>query len=82
MLILWLIDVLVLLSGGPMDHGGPIPMGADFGGIPNEQTQFLQQQPGPEQMMQAGGGRGGSPEFMSPGNFSDNPQQLNEGLVW
>lgn len=69
------------LIGGPMDHGGPMPMSSDFGGMPNEPSQFLQQQPGPEQMM-PGGGRGGSPEFMSPGNFSDNPQQLNEGLVW
>lgn len=71
-----------------MDHG-PMPMGGDFGGIANEQSQFMGQQPGPEQMMQGngggggGGGRGGgSPEFMSPGSFSDNPQQLNEGLVW
>lgn len=57
-----------------------MPMGGDFGGIPSEQGQFLPQQPGPDQLMQ--GGRGGSPEFMSPGNFSDNQQQLNEGLVW
>lgn len=75
-------------SGGPMDHGGgPMPMGGgDFGPMSNEQGQFLSQQPGgPDQMMQGGGGgggRGGSPEFMSPGTFSDNPQQLNEGLVW
>lgn len=71
-----------------MDHGGPIPMGSDFGGMPSEPGQFLPQQgPGPDMMPGAGnggsgGGRGGSPEFMSPGNFSDNPQQLNEGLVW
>lgn len=67
-----------------MDHGGgPMPMGGEFGAMGNEQGQFLSQQPGPDQMMQGGGGgRGGSPEFMSPGTFSDNPQQLNEGLVW
>lgn len=63
-----------------MDHGGPMQMTGEFGAMSNEQTQFMPQQPGPEQLMQ--GGRGGSPEFMSPGNFSDNPQQLNEGLVW
>lgn len=63
-----------------MDHGGPMQMGGDFAGMPNEQGQFLPQQPGPDQMMP--GGRGGSPEFMSAGNFSDNQQQLNEGLVW
>ncbi|XP_050316204.1 LIM/homeobox protein Lhx5 isoform X1 [Anthonomus grandis grandis] len=73
---------------GPMDHGGPMPMGADFGGMPGQEGgQFMPQPPGPDQMMPGGpggqgGGRGGSPEFMSPGNFSDNPQQLNEGLVW
>lgn len=71
-----------------MDHGGPMPMGGDFGGMPGQEGgQFMPQQPGPDQMMPGGpggqgGGRGGSPEFMSPGNFSDNPQQLNEGLVW
>lgn len=65
-----------------MDHG-PMNMSADFGGMPSEGGgQFLPQQPGPEQMMGGNGGRGGSPEFMSPGSFSDNPQQLNEGLVW
>ncbi|KAJ8967051.1 hypothetical protein NQ314_003168 [Rhamnusium bicolor] len=70
-------------GGGPMDHGGPMPMGGDFGGMPSEQGQFMPQQgPGPDMMQGNGGGRGGSPEFMSPGNFSDNPQQLNEGLVW
>ncbi|CAG9854581.1 unnamed protein product [Phyllotreta striolata] len=73
-------------GGGPMDHG-PLPLGAgDFGGLPNEQGQFMGQQgPGPDMMPGnggSGGGRGGSPEFMSPGNFSDNQQQLNEGLVW
>lgn len=66
-----------------MEHGGPMPMGGEFGGMTNEPGAFLPQQgPGPEQMMQSGGGRGGSPEFMSPGAFSDQPQQLNEGLVW
>ncbi|XP_044260380.1 LIM/homeobox protein Lhx5 isoform X1 [Tribolium madens] len=69
-------------GGGPMDHGGPMNMAGDFGTMPNEQGQFMPQQPGPEQMMPGNGGRGGSPEFMSPGSFSDNPQQLNEGLVW
>ncbi|XP_063927234.1 LIM/homeobox protein Lhx5 isoform X1 [Zophobas morio] len=68
-------------GGGPMDHG-PMNMGGEFAGMPGEQGQFMPQQPAPEQMMQGGGGRGGSPEFMSPGSFSDNPQQLNEGLVW
>ncbi|CAH1382149.1 LIM/homeobox protein Lhx5 isoform X2 [Tenebrio molitor] len=68
-------------GGGPMDHG-PMNMGGEFGAMPGEQGQFMPQQPGPEQMMQGNGGRGGSPEFMSPGSFSDNPQQLNEGLVW
>ncbi|XP_056633134.1 LIM/homeobox protein Lhx5 [Diorhabda carinulata] len=71
-------------AGGPMDHG-PMPMSAgDFSAMANEQGQFMGQPgPGPD-MMQGnnGGGRGGSPEFMSSGNFSDNPQQLNEGLVW
>ncbi|KAF7286292.1 hypothetical protein GWI33_006165 [Rhynchophorus ferrugineus] len=72
-------------GGGPMDHG-PMPMTGDFGGMTGaEGGQFMPQQP--DQMMPGGqgnqgGGRGGSPEFMSPGNFSDNPQQLNEGLVW
>lgn len=70
-----------------MDHSGPIPMSGDFGGMPSEQGQFLAQQgPGPDMMpggnSGSGSGRGGSPEFMSPGNFSDNNQQLNEGLVW
>lgn len=67
-----------------MEHGGPMPMGGDFGGMGADQGQFMPQQqgPAPDQMMQGGGPRGGSPEFMSPGSFSDNPQQLNEGLVW
>lgn len=70
-----------------MEHGGPMPMGGDFGGMGGDQGPFMAQQggPGPEQMMQGGGGgggRGGSPEFMSPGSFSDNPTQINEGLVW
>ncbi|KAG5888691.1 hypothetical protein JTB14_026259 [Gonioctena quinquepunctata] len=70
-------------GGGPMEHSGPIPMGAgDFGGVPNDQSQFMPQQgPGPDMMQGNGNGRGGSPEFMSS-NFSDNPQQLSEGLVW
>lgn len=63
-----------------MDH--PMPMGGDFGGMPGEQGPFMPQQPGQEQMMPGSGARGGSPEFMTTGNFSDNPQQLNEGLVW
>ncbi|XP_044763435.1 LIM/homeobox protein Lhx5 isoform X2 [Coccinella septempunctata] len=67
-------------GGGPMDHG-PMPMGGDFGGIPGEQGQFMQQGP-PDQMMQGNGGRGSSPEFMTSGGFADNQQQLNEGLVW
>lgn len=70
--------------GGPMEHG-PIPMGSDFGGMGGEGP-FMAQQggPGPEMMQGggSGGGRGGSPEFMSPGSFSDNPSQINEGLVW
>lgn len=66
-----------------MDHGGPMNLGGEFGQMGGEPGQFMGQQPTPEQMMQGGGGaRGGSPEFMSPGSFSDNPQQLNEGLVW
>ncbi|KAK9884389.1 hypothetical protein WA026_005345 [Henosepilachna vigintioctopunctata] len=65
---------------GPMDHGS-IPMGGDFSGIPAEQNQFMQQGP-PDQMVPGNGGRGGSPEFMTSGGFSDNQQQLNEGLVW
>lgn len=80
--------VVFFFLGGPMDHGGPMPMGSDFGGMPSEPGQFLPQQgPGPDMMPGSGNGgsgsgRGGSPEFMSPGNFADNPQQLNEGLVW
>ncbi|CAG9815094.1 unnamed protein product, partial [Phaedon cochleariae] len=75
--------------GGPMDHGGPIPMGGgEF--MPGEPGQFMAQGGpggpgggGPDMMPGGGGGRGGgSPEFMSPGGFADNPQQLNEGLVW
>ncbi|XP_065172853.1 LIM/homeobox protein Lhx1 [Atheta coriaria] len=80
--------------GGPMEHG-PLPMGSDFVGMPSEQGFLPQGGPqGPDGLMGGGGNgpgggggggggnRGGSPEFMSPGSFADNPQQLNEGLVW
>ncbi|XP_018329138.1 LIM/homeobox protein Lhx5 [Agrilus planipennis] len=76
--------------GGPMEHGGPLPIGGEFGSMAGDQSQFMSQQgPSPEHQMMStngtSGGRGGgsgSPEFMSPGSFTDNPQQLNEGLVW
>lgn len=71
------------LPGGPMDHGGPIPMVNDFGGLTPDSS-FLNQPGGP------GGGsdhllngpRGGSPEFMNSGNFSEPQNMQNEGLVW
>lgn len=66
-----------------MDHGGPIPMVNDFGGLTPDSS-FLNQPGGP------GGGsdhllngpRGGSPEFMNSGNFSEPQNMQNEGLVW
>lgn len=80
----YLILGLFLLSGGPMDHSGPIPMVGDFGMTP--ESSFMGQQSGPpgngpEHML--GGPRGGgSPEFMTSGNFSEPQNMQNEGLVW
>lgn len=38
---------------------------------------------GPEHLLGSGGGpRGGSPEFMTSGNFSEPQNMQNEGLVW
>lgn len=71
-----------------MDHSGPIPMVNEFAGMTPEGN--FMNQPGPGQGAGNGGGpdhilggqRGGSPEFMSSGNFSEPQNMQNEGLVW
>lgn len=82
-----------MFAGGPMDHGGPIPMVSDFGALTPDSS-FLNQPGGPgggpggsgsEHVMGGSGGngaRGGSPEFMNSGNFSEPQNMQNEGLVW
>lgn len=92
-----------MFAGGPMDHGGPIPMVSDFGALTPDSS-FLNQPGGPggggggpggsasggppDHVMGAGGvgggggPRGGSPEFMNSGNFSEPQNMQNEGLVW
>lgn len=69
-----------------MDHSGPIPMVNDFGGLTPSESNFLSQQggpgSGPDHILGGGGPRGGSPEFMSSGNFSEPQNMQNEGLVW
>lgn len=78
-----------------MDHAGPIPMVTDFGGMTPESA-FMNQPSGPpgngagpqgsvlgngsEHMM--GGHRGGSPEFMGSGNFSEPQNMQSEQMVW
>lgn len=74
-------------TGGPMDHGGPIPIG-DFGMSPD--AGYLNQSPGAgmnaannAEHIIGNGPRGNSPsEFMSNGNFSEPQNMQNEGLVW
>lgn len=81
-----------------MDHSGPIPMVNEFGGMtPDSGFMGQPTGPpgnagpggvlgnvngnGPEHML--GGPRGGgSPEFMSSGNFSEPQNMQNEQLVW
>lgn len=85
-----------MFAGGPMDHGGPIPMVSDFGALTPDSS-FLSQPGGPgggpggsagggpDHVMGGSGGggpRGGSPEFMNSGNFSEPQNMQNEGLVW
>lgn len=77
-----------------MDHAGPIPMVNDFGGMTPESA-FMNQPSGPpgtgpqgtilgvngngsDHMM----GRGGSPEFMTTGNFSEPQNMQSEQMVW
>lgn len=63
-----------------MDHSGSMPMVNDFGGMTPEAS-FLNQPNGPPVTGGANPERGGSPEFMSTGNFSES-SSINEGLVW
>lgn len=77
-----------------MDHNGPIPMVNEFNGMTPDGG-FMNQGgggPGGPGVNQNGGGpgndhmlggpRGGSPEFLSNGNFSEPQNMQNEGLVW
>lgn len=72
-----------------MDHAGPIPMVNEFGGMTPE-ANFLNQPNAPpngasgtnSDMLGPNGQRGGSPEFLSSGNFSEPPNMQNETMVW
>ncbi|CAH1981582.1 unnamed protein product [Acanthoscelides obtectus] len=83
--------------GGDFGPNGPNGPGGGPGGMPGgDGGQFMggagDMMPpgGGPNNGGAGNGRGGSPEFMAAaaaaaaaaGGFTDNPQQLNEGLVW
>ena len=84
--------------GGPMDHTGPIPMVNDFGGMTPESAFMNQPtgppgNNGPQGTILGGPGgvnggtehmmgRGGSPEFMSPGNFTEPQNMQSEQMVW